>query len=129
MARPAILVRPLDRQPPLDVEGVDVSVLASGEEAHGPEFTVQSGGAGMGAPPHAHPWDEAFFILRGMATFTCDGVTEACAPGTFVFVPGGMIHSFSFGPTGCEMLDVTGAGSKALERFRAIATAHAAPTR
>ena len=40
--------------------------------------------------------------------------------GTFVYVPGGIVHAFSYGPGGGEMLEVTGTGSKAIQMFTAL---------
>ena len=40
--------------------------------------------------------------------------------GTFVHVPGGTVHAFSYGPGGGEMLEITGKGSTAVQMFRAV---------
>lgn len=52
--------------------------------------------------------------------FSCDGVATTCTPGTFVHVPGGMIHSFSFGAEGGEMIEVTTSDGQALSMFTAL---------
>ena len=109
MSRVTIIVKPNNYEPTLSVVGTNVTVLASNQDTKGQEFTLQSGESGMGPPPHSHDWDEAFFVLKGSVEITCDGKTEMCTPGTLVFVPGGTIHSFRYGPDGGEMLEVTGA--------------------
>jgi hypothetical protein len=43
-----------------------------------------------------------------------------CFAGTFVHVPAGTVHAFSYGPGGGEMLEITGAGSKAVQMFSAL---------
>lgn len=120
MSRAPLIVKPGTYQPSLNVVDTSVTVLASKQETAGQEFTFQSGENGMGPPPHSHDWDEAFFVLKGSVAFTCDGKTEMCTPGTLVFVPGGTIHAFKYGPDGGEMLEVTGAGSKASQMFTAV---------
>ncbi len=125
MTEKAIILTKDDYSAPLDVEGVFVTELASAEDTGGQEFTFQFGEQGEGAPLHSHEWDETFFILKGSAKFICGGVERNCGPGSFIFVPGGTEHSFEFGPDGCEMFDVAGAGSKALPFFKKIAAQHA----
>lgn len=120
MNRTPMIVKPADYEPALSVVGTNVTVLASKQHTKGQEFTFQSGEHDMGPPPHSHAWDEAFFVLKGSVEFTCDGKVELCTPGTLVFIPGGTIHSFKYGPDGGEMLEVTGAGSMASQMFTAV---------
>jgi len=120
MSRTPIIVKPNNYEPALSVVGTNVTVLAANEDTKGQEFTFQSGGQGMGPPPHSHDWDEAFFVLRGSVEFACDGNTETCSPGTLVFVPGGTVHAFKYGPDGGAMLEVTGDGSMASQMFAAV---------
>ena len=121
MGKKPIITHSNNYKSALDVEGVHVVELASSEVSGGPEYTFQFGASGEGAPSHSHNWDEAFFILRGSATFTCGDIEEICTAGYFIFVPGGTVHSFEFGKDGCEMFDVTGTGSHALQMFKRIA--------
>ena len=120
MSRAPIVVKPNDYGRTLGVVGTNVTVLASNKDTKGQEFSFQTGEENTGPPPHSHSWDEAFFVLRGSVEFTCDGKTEMCSPGTLVFIPGGSIHSFQYGPDGGEMLEVTGAGSMAAQMFTAV---------
>ncbi|AXS82895.1 MULTISPECIES: cupin domain-containing protein [Marinobacter] len=120
MKRHSTIVRPGDYENALSVVGTNVTVLAAKQITQGQEFTFQSGEKGMGPPPHSHDWDEAFFVLKGSVDFNCEGRMETCMPGTLVFVPGGTVHSFQYGPDGGEMLEVTGAGSKATQMFAAV---------
>jgi len=50
--------------------------------------------ANSGAPPHHHPWDEAYYILEGSIRFIVDGETETLETGDFVLVPAGTMHAF-----------------------------------
>ncbi len=120
MSRDAFIIKPETYQPALRVVGTDITLLASKDNTQGQEFTYQSGEVGMGPPPHSHDWDEAFFVIKGSVEFICDGKSELCQPGTLVFVPGGTVHAFKYGPQGGEMLEITGAGSKAAQFFTAI---------
>lgn len=120
MSRAPVIVKPETYQSALNVVGTNVTVLASKQDTQGQEFTFQSGGEGMGPPPHSHEWDEAFFVTKGSVEITCDGRTQMCAPGTLVFVPGGTIHAFQYGPHGGEMLEITSAGSTAAQMFTAL---------
>ncbi len=120
MTRTALILKPETYQPALNVGGFDVTVLASKQDTLGQEFTYQVGEKGMGPPPHSHDWDESFFVVKGSVEFSCDGKTELCSAGTLVFVPGGTLHSFQYGPDGGEMLEITGTGSRAAQMFIAI---------
>jgi nicotinamidase-related amidase/quercetin dioxygenase-like cupin family protein len=49
-----------------------------------------------GPDVHAHrAEDDSFYILEGELTFTVDGADVAAGPGTFVFVPPGVPHTFT----------------------------------
>src|SRR5689334_22314507 len=47
-----------------------------------------------GAPPHHHPWDEAYYILDGKITFVVDGKEQTLSAGDFVYLPAGTQHGF-----------------------------------
>jgi quercetin dioxygenase-like cupin family protein len=49
---------------------------------------------GAGAPPHRHPWDEAYYILDGSITFIVDGNQQTLSAGDFVYLPAGTQHGF-----------------------------------
>ena len=115
-----LIVTPEDYPPALNVMGTKVTVLLSNTDRQGHEVTLQSGDEGMGPPPHSHDWDESFYVLKGKVEFTCAGETLMCCPGTFVHVPGGTVHSFSYGPGGGEMLEMTSKGSLATQMFTVI---------
>ena len=114
------ILKPDDRSPALNVVGVKVTVLVSDKDSQAQQITLQSGDEGAGPPPHSHHWDESFYVTRGQVRFTCNGETTTCLAGTLVHVPAGTIHAFSFGPGGGEMVEMTGAGSKAVQMFTAL---------
>jgi len=111
------VVSPKTYEPALNVLGVNVTVLASNAHTQGYEITLQSGGEGIGPPPHRHGWDESFFVLRGSVKFSIDGKAGLCGPGTLVHLPAGTVHSYSFGAGGGELFEITGQGGNATRMF------------
>ena len=102
-----------DRSSTLDVIGLKVIVLVPETASQTQKITLKSGEEGAGPPPHSH--------TRGEVQFACGGKTTKCSTGTLLHVPSGTVHSFSFGPGGGEMLEVTGANSQAIPMFSALA--------
>lgn len=52
--------------------------------------------AGFAPPPHIHQAeDEAFYILEGTMTVTCGDRSWEATPGSFVFLPRGVVHGFA----------------------------------
>ena len=93
--------------PQLNVVGEKITVLASNEQTGGYEIFLQTGPEGSGPPPHNHPWDESFYVIRGEMAFGFDKSHGIAAPGTLVHVPAGTTHWFRFGQGGCEMISMT----------------------
>lgn len=115
-----LVVTASDRGTTLTVVGTNVTVLVSDTDSSDQQITLQSGDEGTGPPPHSHDWCESFYVTRGQVQFTYSGQTMMCVAGTLVHVPPGVVHSFSYGPGGGEMLEVTGRGSKAVQMFSAL---------
>ena len=120
MGTKPFILKPSDRQAPLNVVGIQITLLASGGVIQDQQVTVQSGGEGMGPPPHSHGWDETFYVTKGQVEFVCGGETATCPVGTMVHVPAGTVHAFAFGPGGGEMFEFTGKGSNAATMFTAV---------
>lgn len=122
MGKPIIVEKSAPKA--LNIVGEHITVLASGNETGSYEFFHQAGPEGSGPPPHNHPWDEAFYVIRGEIAFGA-GEREAVAkPGTLVHVPAGTTHWFRFGAGGGEMVSVTsraGASKMFVEFDREIA--------
>jgi quercetin dioxygenase-like cupin family protein len=111
------VIAPSDRNTALNVIGVNVTVLT---DSKAQKITLQSGAEGAGPPPHSHPWDESFYVTKGMVHFICSGQTSNCYEGTLVNIPAGTVHAFSFGEGGGEMLEITTSNSKAISMFSAL---------
>ena len=121
MSPKPVVIKPADRETALNVLGTRVTVLASGDGSSDQRITLQAGSEGSGPPPHSHDWDESFYVSGGQVQFTCGSETSMCATGTFVHIPPGTVHSFSYGPGGGELIEITGQRSNAIEMFKALA--------
>ena len=108
------------RDPPLNVVGTQVTVLASNAVTQSYGITLQQGDEGTGPPPHSHDWDESFYVLKGKVEFVCEGKVDMCMPSTLVHVPRGTVHGFRYGSGGGQMLEVTGQGALATQMFTAV---------
>ena len=83
------VVAPEDYASDLDIVGEHVTVLASGEATGGYEIFLQRGPEGSGPPPHSHPWDESFFVVKGQIDFGIGAESKTASPGTLVHLPAG----------------------------------------
>jgi quercetin dioxygenase-like cupin family protein len=117
----SFVVTPETAADALNVLGINITVLATNVQTQGYEITLQQGSDGMGPPPHHHPWDESFYVLKGSLDFTVAGKTVHCERGTLVHIPAGTVHSFRFGAEGGEMFEITGAGGGATRMFIDVA--------
>lgn len=107
MAAKPFIVGPEDYADALDIVGEHVTVLASGEATEGYEIFLQRGPEGSGPPPHSHPWDESFYVVKGEIEFGIEDDAKTASPGTLVHLPAGTAHWFRFGPGGAEMISMT----------------------
>jgi len=105
MAAKPFVVAPQDYAPALNLVGEHVTVLASGEATEGYEIFLQRGPEGSGPPPHSHPWDESFFVIKGEIAFGIGADSTTASAGTLVHLPAGTVHWFRFGKDG-EMLSM-----------------------
>ncbi len=101
------IIKPDGTPRPLNVVGEKITVLASGEQTGGYEIFLQTGPEGSGPPPHNHPWDESFYVIKGEMALGFDKSEIVAVPGTLVHLPGGTTHWFRFGKGGCEMVSMT----------------------
>jgi len=107
MAARPFIVTPQDYASTLNIVGEHVTVLASGEATEGYEIFLQRGPEASGPPPHTHPWDESFFVIKGQIDFGIGPESTTASPGTLVHLPAGTVHWFRFGPGGGEMVSMT----------------------
>lgn len=114
------VLKPDQRDAPLNVVGTKVTVLAADAETRRFGITFQEGDEGTGPPPHFHGWDECFYVLEGSVEFSCEGNSYTCTPGTLVVIPAGTVHGFNYSPGGGKMLEFTGQGTLAAQMFAAV---------
>lgn len=107
MSAKPFVVTPADYASALDVVGEQITVLASANVTGGYEVFLQRGPEGSGPPPHTHPWDESFFVIKGVVDFGIGAESTTALAGTLVHLPAGTTHWFRFGKGGGEMLSMT----------------------
>jgi quercetin dioxygenase-like cupin family protein len=106
MAAPFV-VTPASAPIPLKLVGEQITVLASAAQTGSYEIFLQRGPENSGPPPHSHPWDESFYVIKGEIAFGIDGGETTAMPGTLVHLPAGTTHWFRFGEGGGEMISMT----------------------
>jgi quercetin dioxygenase-like cupin family protein len=77
--------------------GDTAQVMLSGEQTNGSMVVaVGTSPPGGGPPPHRHRnEDEMFIVLEGKIRFLANGQwTEPLAPGSIVYTPRGVVHTF-----------------------------------
>jgi quercetin dioxygenase-like cupin family protein len=92
------------------------SVLVDSEQTDG-RFGLMEMVAPKGREPSRHLHytdDEGFYVLEGELTFYVGEKTYEASPGTFVFLPHGVAHSYTFETDSVRMLSIVAPGG--LER-------------
>jgi quercetin dioxygenase-like cupin family protein len=107
MTASPFVVTPKDYDRPLNLVGEELIILASGARTGGYEVFLQRGPEGAGPPPHNHPWDESFYVVKGEIEFGIDEKHMTATAGTLVHLPAGTTHWFRFGKGGGEMVSMT----------------------
>lgn len=83
-------VRSDDSDPTEAREGVNLAVLATGDEMSLQHFEVEPGAS---VPAHAHPHEQAGYLVEGTLTFLLDGDEElTLGPGDSYSIPGEERH-------------------------------------
>ena len=96
--------------------GALMTFLATGEDTHGQFGLIEAvGRRGGDAPPHIHHReDEIFYVLEGEIVFSINDRTIKGTPGTMIFLPRDVRHSFTIESEQYRMLIlVTPAGFEA----------------
>ncbi|MBS0325968.1 MAG: cupin domain-containing protein [Proteobacteria bacterium] len=107
MSAKAFVVGPMNRPQEWNVVGEHITVLVSGDATGGYEIFLQDGPQESGPPPHSHPWDESFYVVKGKIEFGIGEDRLVAVPGTLVHLPAGVTHWFRFGEGGGQMVTVT----------------------
>ena len=121
-AKAAFMIAENELPRSLNVLGERITVLAAADRTGGLELFRQQGDVGQGPPPHAHGWDETFYIVSGEIEISAGDESRRLGPGSVAHVPAGVMHWFRFLTEG-EMISVTSpAGASQL--FAAIDAAN-----
>lgn len=92
-----------------------ITILVDHTQTDSYEIFVHDAPEGAGPPPHAHPWDEAFYVIKGRVDLVCGDIAKTVGPGEFVHVPAGTVHSFRYASPSAQILGVTStAGAAAM---------------
>ncbi|RUO56826.1 cupin domain-containing protein [Pseudidiomarina homiensis] len=79
----------------LNVLGMRVKFLCTSEDTQGRYSSLlNTVPKGLGAPPHKHPWDEAFYVLKGEVELQIGDERHHLAAGGYVLVPANTVHAF-----------------------------------
>lgn len=83
-----------------------MTFLATGEDTHGQFALIElAGRKGNVPPPHIHHWeDEIFYVLEGELAVSVGDRTMRAVPGTMVFLPRNVQHSFTIESEQARML-------------------------
>jgi quercetin dioxygenase-like cupin family protein len=76
----------------------DLMTIKAGRAQTGNAFTVGEflSRPGSGPPPHIHHVeDEAFYVLEGALTGFCGDQQWEASPGSFIWLPRGIVHGFT----------------------------------
>jgi mannose-6-phosphate isomerase-like protein (cupin superfamily) len=93
----------------IDVGPFGVVVHADGDVTQGAFSLIETiePDAGLGPPLHVHrDCAEAFLVLAGRYRMHLDGTDFECPPGSFVYVPRGMTHTFQTLDPGSRKLNL-----------------------
>jgi quercetin dioxygenase-like cupin family protein len=98
---------------PLQVVGEEIRVIAPATRTGSYEIFLQSGSEGAGPPPHAHPWDEAFFVIAGRLEMQLGDARRELTAGQLAHVPRGTVHAFRIVEPSTRFLSINSHGGAA----------------
>ena len=108
------VVTPPDSGQKLNVLGITIFIRVHGRDTGGSHSVVESHDTpGGGPPPHIHHREhETFQVLEGQYEFNVAGQTVMAGPGTTLFAPRGVPHTYRYVGTkpGKLMCTITPAG-------------------
>jgi quercetin dioxygenase-like cupin family protein len=79
----------------LDVLGMQIKFLCTSDDTQGSYSSmINTVPKGLGAPPHKHPWDESFYVLKGQVALRIDENRYQLSEGDYALVPANSVHAF-----------------------------------
>jgi quercetin dioxygenase-like cupin family protein len=100
-----------ESEEPLEVGGLQITVLASRSDTGSYEVFHTVGAEGKGPGPHYHPWDESICVTRGEVRCGVGDEEILASAGAFLHIPAGTVHWFTFGAGGGEIINMTSQGN------------------
>ena len=80
----------------LNVLGMQLKFLCTSDDTQGRYSSMlNTVPKGLGAPPHQHPWDEAFYVLQGEVEFMLNEQRHVLNIGDYVLAPANTPHAFT----------------------------------
>lgn len=80
----------------LNVLGMQLKFLCTNNDSDGRYSSIlNTVPKGLGAPPHQHPWDEAFYVIKGDVEFLIGDNAYTLHSGDYVLAPALATHSFT----------------------------------
>jgi quercetin dioxygenase-like cupin family protein len=83
------------------------------------EFSVPAG-TGLPVPHYHEAYEETIYGVRGVLTFTVDGVAHDITAGSTLFVPRGATHSFACNDVDAAALAIITPGLLSADYFREL---------
>ncbi|MCR2822071.1 cupin domain-containing protein [Lederbergia panacisoli] len=89
--------------------GVKASFLVDGDDTQGRYSVIQMvERKGLEPPPHIHDnEDETFYVLEGEVTYFVEDKAIHATPGTYVYAPRGIRHTYALKTEEAKVLDTT----------------------
>jgi quercetin dioxygenase-like cupin family protein len=79
----------------LNVLGMQIKFLCTSEDTQGNYSSMlNTVPKGLGAPPHKHPWDESFYVIKGQVKLLIGENQYQLSEGDYALVPANTVHSF-----------------------------------
>lgn len=79
----------------LNVLGMQLKFLCTSDDTQGRYSSMlNTVPQGLGAPPHQHPWDESFYVLKGEVEFMLGDERHVLKNGDYVLAPANTPHAF-----------------------------------
>jgi quercetin dioxygenase-like cupin family protein len=110
---------------PISLGGMTIQFLVESDESNGSVavFRVDLPVGSHMPVPHSHDaFEETVYGLKGVTTFTVDGVANDIGPGDIICIPRGAVHGFTVGgDEDASILCVSSPGLFGPDYFREIA--------
>jgi quercetin dioxygenase-like cupin family protein len=128
MAQKHALVQLNPAEETIQVGMIQVHFLVTDAESNGSVAIFEVGipaGAKLPAPPHSHDaFEETIYGLKGISTWTVDGVPIEVGPGQTLCIPRGAVHAFAnhSSTVDAKVLSIASPAAIGPEYFREAAT-------